>query len=52
MAPMMFDEKPLTFDAILGRIEELEQAINLATRCVASKLIFFLISIPYKSSIN
>jgi len=28
MAPMMFDEQPLTFDDILVRIKEVQEAIN------------------------
>ena len=28
MAPMMFDERPLTFDEILERIKEVQEAIN------------------------
>jgi hypothetical protein len=28
MAPMMFDEKPLSFDEILARIQKLQDTIN------------------------
>jgi len=28
MAPMMFDENPLSFDEILAKIEKLQESIN------------------------
>lgn len=31
MAPMMFDDKPLAFDAIFARIQELQDAINASS---------------------